>query len=90
MGGSASGSGSVVVEPGDDGGVVGGGVGERLAGPGAGGSPSPSAPLGPQLGEHAPVVGGVDDDADVGVVLGRGPHHGRAADVDHLDARLAR
>jgi hypothetical protein len=32
------------------------------------------------------VVGRVDDDPDVGVVLGRGAHHGRSADVDQLDA----
>ena len=41
-----------------------------------------------QLLEHCLVVDGVDDDADVGVVLRRRPHHGRPADVDHLDARL--
>ena len=31
----------------------------------------------------------VDDDADVGVVLGRRPHHRRPADVDQVDARVA-
>ncbi len=34
---------------------------------------------------HRGVVRGIDDDAHVGVVLGRGAHHRRAADVDHLD-----
>jgi hypothetical protein len=43
-----------------------------------------------QLGEDAVVVGRVDDDAHVGVVLGRGPHHRRTADVDQLDAGLRR
>ena len=32
------------------------------------------------------VVGGIDDDRDMIVVLGRGADHGRAADVDVLDA----
>src|SRR5581483_1970316 len=41
-----------------------------------------------QLVEHSAVVGGVDHDAHVGVVLGRRPHHGGAAHVDHLDAGL--
>jgi hypothetical protein len=35
------------------------------------------------------VVGRVDHHADVGVVLRRGAHHRRAADVDQLDARVA-
>ena len=70
-----------LVEPGDDRGVVGGGVGERLAGQRPPGG-SRQAALGPHLGQHRPVVAGVDDDADVGVVLGRRPHHRRAADVD--------
>ena len=42
------------------------------------------------LGEDGFVVGRVDDDADVGVVLGRCPHHRRPADVDQLDARIGR
>ena len=36
------------------------------------------------------VVGGIDDDADVGVVLRRGADHRRTADVDQLDAGVAR
>ncbi len=37
------------------------------------------------LGQHRAVIGGIDYDADVGVVLGGRAHHGRAADVDVLD-----
>ena len=44
--------------------------------------------VGAQLGEDRVVVGRVDHDADVGVVLGRGAHHRRPADVDQLDARI--
>ena len=76
-----------LVEPGDDGRVVGGGVGERLAGQ-ARRVASASSPVAAQLVEHVPVVGRVDDDADVRVVLGRGPHHGGPAHVDHLDRRV--
>ena len=39
-----------------------------------------------ELGEHGGVVGGLDHDRDVGVVLGGGADHRRAADVDVLDA----
>ena len=47
---------------------------------------SDSAPsLVVQLVEHVGVVGRVGDDGDVGVVLGRGADHRRAADVDLLD-----
>ncbi len=38
--------------------------------------------------EQPRIVGGVDDDGDRGVVLGRGAHHRRAADVDVLDRIL--
>ncbi len=76
-----------LVEPRHDGGVVGGGVGER--------GPSEAAPsrladrsLTAQLVEDGTVLAGVDDDCDMRVVLGRGPHHRRSADVDHLDAGL--
>ena len=41
-------------------------------------------------GEHALVVGGVGDDGDGSVVLGRAAQHGRAADVDVLDGVLER
>ena len=37
-------------------------------------------------GEDVGVAGGVDDDGDRRVVLRRGAHHRRAADVDLLDA----
>jgi hypothetical protein len=47
---------------------------------------SVSSPSDAQLVEHRFVVGRVDDDADVGVVLGCGAHHGRTTDVDQLDA----
>ena len=80
-------SGTGVVEPGDDLGVVGRGAGER--GPGEPAARRPGqAPAGAQLGEHRFVLGGIDDDADVGMVLRRGPHHRRPADVDQLDPRL--
>ena len=76
------------VEPGHDLGVVGGRAGERRGRqPAAGGRRQPAALA--QLGEHRLVVGRVDDDADVGVVLGRRPDHRRAADVDQVDARIA-
>ena len=74
-----------LVEPGDDGGVVGRRVGERLAGEATPGFVAQSTTVG-DLGQDALVVGRVDDDADVGVVLGRGPHHRRPADVDDVDA----
>ena len=77
------------VEPRDDRGVVRGGVGERVAG-----EPPPRRVRQPavlaDLGDDGLVVGRVDDDADVGVVLGRRPHHRRPADVDQLDARVGR
>ena len=38
------------------------------------------------LRQDAGVVGGIDHHRDRGVVLGRGADHGRAADVDVLDA----
>jgi hypothetical protein len=40
------------------------------------------------LGEHRAVVEGVHDDGHALVVLRRGAHHGRAADVDVLDGVL--
>jgi hypothetical protein len=45
-------------------------------------------PGGPELAQHAGVVGRVHHHADVGVVLGRRPHHGGPAHVDHLDRGL--
>ena len=63
--------------------------GERLAGQPAPGARRTSAPSASQLVEHrVRTVGGVDDDADVRVVLRRRPDHRRAADVDEL-CRLA-
>ncbi len=78
-----------VVQPRHDGGVVRGGVGEGIARQTASSGRRESA-LGPQFGQDELVVGRIDDHPDVGVVLGRGPHHGGATDVDHLDARLGR
>ena len=73
-------------EPAADGGIIGGGAGvgfrgQRLAQVEAGG-----AALGGKLGQHARVVLRLDHDRDGGVVLGGGADHGRAADVDVLDA----
>ena len=77
------------VEPGDDGRVVGGRVRER--------GTSEAAPRrrrqrarGAQLLEHDGVVRRRRDDPDVVVVLGRGAHHGRAADVDQLNGGIGR
>ena len=70
--------------PGGDGDVVGRGVPERRG--------RQLLPLGEgeaagaHGGEHVGVAGRVDDDGDRRVVLRRGPHHRRAADVDLLDA----
>ena len=43
-------------------------------------------PCSGELGQHLGVVGGLDHHGDVGVVLGGGADHRRAADVDVLDA----
>ena len=78
-----------LVEPGDDRRVVAGSVGERPPGetlPGVEREPA----VAPELFEDGPVVGRIDDDADVLVVLRRGAHHGRTADVDELDRRVGR
>jgi hypothetical protein len=75
------------VEPGDDRRVVLGGMGERVAGQSSAGAVGQRA-VGAQLVDHRAVVGGVDDHAHMGVVLGRGAHHRRPADVDQLDARI--
>src|SRR5829696_2786091 len=71
--------------PAGDGGVVGGGAGECLGGEVAafGGGGAAGGEGGLDLG----VVGRVADDGDPGVVLGGGPHHGGAADVDALDGQ---
>ena len=41
------------------------------------------------FGEHRVVVGRVHHHTDMRMVLGRGTHHGRATDVDELDAGVA-
>ncbi len=74
----------VLVEPADDGSVIGGGVGERCPGQALPGGRRQHSVLG-ELDEHRVVVGGVDDDADPGVVLRRSPDHRRAPDVDEAD-----
>ena len=38
------------------------------------------------LGEQGRVIGGVDDDRDIGMIFRRGADHGGAADVDILNA----
>ena len=68
--------------------VVGRGVRENLLR-----KPEPGRALdaaGGQFGQHARVVRRVDDDGDVGPVLGRCTQHRRAADVDILDRVLER
>ena len=75
-------------EPGGDGGVVAGrvrvGAGREAAAPR---QREPAA--GDRLG-HLRVHRRIGDDGDAGVVLGRGAHHGRAADIDLLHALLRR
>ena len=68
------------------GGVVGGGVGERL-GRQAQALAVLEAALAGRL-DHGAVVRRVGDDGDARMVLRGRPHHGRAADVDLLDALL--
>ena len=69
-----------------DRGVVGGGALEDLEGEFA--AEFAEGLGGLHRGEHALIVGGVGDDGDGGVVLGRAAEHGRAADVDVLDGVL--
>ncbi len=76
-----------VVEPGDDRRVVRRGVGERRTRQPPLGGVGDRA-LGADLVEHGLIVGGIDDDADVGVVLRGRADHRRPTDVDQLDARL--
>ena len=45
--------------------------------------------VGTELLEQGGIIGGIRDDRDMGVVLGRGAHHRRPADVDILDDRVA-
>ncbi len=44
--------------------------------------------LGADLVEHGLIIGGIDDDTDVRVVLRRGADHRRPTDVDQLDSRI--
>ena len=67
--------------------VVRGGVGERLHGEGEACFVAQSAIL-LQLQKDRLIVARVDDDSDVAMVLGGGPHHRGPADVDHLDQVL--
>jgi len=82
--GAVRGVGQHVAHPARDGDVVGRGVLERLG--------RQPLPLGQReaahrdRGQHVGVARGAGDDGDRRVVLGRGPHHRRAADVDLLDA----
>ncbi len=73
-------------EPRGDRRVVGGGAGERAASERFAQRLRRRAAIGVHLGEHGGVVGRIDHDRDAIVVLGRGADHGRAADVDILDA----
>ena len=73
-------------QPGGDGGVVGGGVGE-----GGQGQPAPQRFIrttGDQGLEEAAVLGRIGEHGHIGMVLGRGAHHRRAADVDVLHSGL--
>src|SRR5437762_3079299 len=76
------------VEPGHERRVVRGGVSEGGTRQAAAGLVRQAA-VGAQFLEDLAVVGRVDYDADVGVVLGRGAHHRGTAHVDHLDRWLA-
>ena len=80
-------SGFPLVEPLDDGGVVAGGVGKCGPGQPAPGGLRQGAVL-RGAGQDDRVVLGRDDDADMVMVLGRGPHHGRSPDIDQLDRRI--
>ncbi len=48
------------------------------------------ARVGAQLGKQRRVVGRIDDDSDMAMILRRGAHHRRAADVDVLDRLIER
>ena len=81
----AVGLGLVLVQPRAYGRVVSLGVSEGLAGQAATGGRR-QAPAQPELIKHRRIVGRVDQHAHMGMVLGRGPHHRRSANVDRLDA----
>ncbi len=73
-------------EPVGDRGVVRGGAGVGLGGELLAQRQRGRAAVLGELGEHGGVVVGLDHHRDVGVVLGGGADHRRAADVDVLDA----
>ena len=74
--------------PGRDREIVGRGLGKRLGGQGA--SLIQREPSFGQRREHVGVPGRLDDDGHRAMVLGGGPDHRGAADVDLLDAPLRR
>jgi hypothetical protein len=65
--------------------VVLGGVGEGFLRQIEAGGVTQGAAVGLHLLDQGGIVGRVGDDGHMLIVLGRGPHHGRAADVDVLD-----
>jgi hypothetical protein len=68
--------------------IVNGGAGISLGGELAPQRECGRAAMLAQFRQHGRIVTRIDDDRHVGVVLGRGADHGRAADVDVLDAGL--
>ena len=77
----------VAFEPADDGGVIRGGVRERLEREPAAGLLGERRVTRPELLEHGAVLLWARHHADPGVVLRCGADHGRSADVDGLDVR---
>ena len=75
----------LLLEPAGDRGVVPGGVGERLGGEALPRRRGEAAFGLAELVEHGVVAGGAHDRGGEGAVLGSGPDHRRAADVDVLD-----
>ena len=75
----------LICEPCADSGIIGGGARIGLGGQRPARSRADMA-MRADFVEHGGVVVRVDYDGDIGVVLGRGADHGRAADVDVLDA----
>ena len=74
-------------EPAGDHRIIGGGAGVGLGGEGLAEGERGAARL--ELGQQFGIIGGVGDDRDEGVVLGRRADHRRAADVDILDDLVA-
>src|SRR5699024_7047202 len=73
-----------VADPGGHVHVVGGGVPERLGGQGL--ALGQGEPAGLHCGGDLVIAAGTDHHGHAGVVLRRGAHHRRPADVDLLDA----